>query len=257
MTGSANNAVTWAVNGTSGGSAAAGTISAAGGVRPLAAMPAAGAVTIRATAAANPSSSAQATVTLLPPVAVSVSHSQRASLGNTQLFTALVTGREHRRHVVGTERLRLVGGRHDQFGGALRRADRDARVECRHDSRDVGGEPFVLRTGYRHACHAPPPATWLTGARFLEQSSFGLTPAALAKVRQMENSAYLDESVCAAGDGDLHARRQLDGRCASGFLYATRRLRSTFASVACALGQIGDDVREQTGMRTSLHSCVS
>jgi uncharacterized protein (DUF1800 family) len=40
---------------------------------------------------------------------------------------------------------------------------------------------------------APPPATSLSAARFLEQSSFGPTPATLARVQQIGIPAYLDE----------------------------------------------------------------
>ena len=41
---------------------------------------------------------------------------------------------------------------------------------------------------------APPPApVWLSGARFLEQSSFGPSPITLAKVQQLGIPAYLDQ----------------------------------------------------------------
>ena len=109
VTGAANTAVTWSVNGVVGGSAAAGTISAAGLYTPPGSLPANPVLTVKATSVASPAASAQAAVTLAPAPA----------------------------------------------------------------------PPF--------------PPTWLTGARFLEQSSFGPSPASLAHIQQIGINAFLDE----------------------------------------------------------------
>ena len=67
VTGSANTAVTWSVNGTVGGSAAAGFISAAGVYTAPATPPNPATVTIRATSVASASSGANASVSIVGP----------------------------------------------------------------------------------------------------------------------------------------------------------------------------------------------
>jgi uncharacterized protein (DUF1800 family) len=64
VTGNANTAVTWTVNGIAGGSSTLGTIDASGLYTPPVAMPASTAITIKATSVAAPSASAQSMVTL-------------------------------------------------------------------------------------------------------------------------------------------------------------------------------------------------
>ncbi|MBL9129463.1 MAG: DUF1800 family protein [Verrucomicrobiales bacterium] len=67
VSGSANTAVTWSVNGIAGGSSTVGTISTAGVYTAPATMPASGTVTVRATSVASSSAFANATVTLTAP----------------------------------------------------------------------------------------------------------------------------------------------------------------------------------------------
>ncbi|HEX9760578.1 MAG TPA: Ig-like domain-containing protein, partial [Candidatus Acidoferrales bacterium] len=67
VTGSSNTAVTWAVNGVSGGNATVGAISTAGLYTAPSAAPS-GAVTIRATSAASSSSSGSATASVVAPL---------------------------------------------------------------------------------------------------------------------------------------------------------------------------------------------
>lgn len=67
VTGSANTAVAWSVNGVNGGSASIGTISPAGVYTAPQNLPASATITIRATSTATPTAFAQATVTLLAP----------------------------------------------------------------------------------------------------------------------------------------------------------------------------------------------
>jgi hypothetical protein len=71
VTGSANTAVTWSVNGVVGGSAASGTITSSGLYTAPAVVPNPATITVRATSVAVPSSFAQKTVSVVaPPVAV-------------------------------------------------------------------------------------------------------------------------------------------------------------------------------------------
>ena len=68
VTGSSNTAVTWQVNGTTGGGPTVGTISTAGVYSAPPSVPAGGSVTVSAVSVADPSKSASAIVTLMPPV---------------------------------------------------------------------------------------------------------------------------------------------------------------------------------------------
>ena len=88
VTGGANTAVAWSVNGTPGGSSSVGTISPAGVYTAPAAMPAPNVVTIRATSAASPASFGQVLVTLsaTPPPATSLAAArflEQSSFGPT------------------------------------------------------------------------------------------------------------------------------------------------------------------------------
>ncbi|MCK4411946.1 MAG: Ig-like domain-containing protein [Candidatus Eisenbacteria sp.] len=94
VTGTANTAVTWAVD----NGAAWGTIAAGGLYTAPGALPDPATATVRATSVADPARSATATVTLSdpeipPPVTVSVQPEQATlALGETQQFSAQVTG---------------------------------------------------------------------------------------------------------------------------------------------------------------------
>jgi hypothetical protein len=114
VTGSVNTTVTWSVNGIAGGSAAVGTVSAAGVYTAPSVMPASSNVTVRATSAANTLAFAQASVTLSAPPPPPVT---------------------------------------------------------------------------------PPSPGLLAAGRFLEQSSFGPTPATLVQVQQLGVTAYLDAQL--------------------------------------------------------------
>lgn len=66
VAGPANTAVTWSVNGTTGGNATVGTISTAGLYTAPAAVPSPASVTVRATSVSNPAASSTASVTITP-----------------------------------------------------------------------------------------------------------------------------------------------------------------------------------------------
>jgi len=70
VSGTSNTAVTWQVNGTTGGSVATGTIDASGSYAAPSVVPASNVVTIEATSAADPTAPCTATLTLLNPVPV-------------------------------------------------------------------------------------------------------------------------------------------------------------------------------------------
>ncbi len=70
VSGSSNTSVNWQVNGVTGGSAAAGTISATGLYTPPSSVPVSNTVTVSAVSAANSGASGSTSVTLLNPVPV-------------------------------------------------------------------------------------------------------------------------------------------------------------------------------------------
>ena len=90
VAGTTNQAVTWSVNGTTGGTAALGTISTSGNYTTPATLPNPNTVTVRATSAADSSASGASTVTLLNPTPVLTGISP-ASVG-TGNFSLTVTG---------------------------------------------------------------------------------------------------------------------------------------------------------------------
>ena len=199
ISGSANTAVTWSVNGISGGNATIGTITSGGVYTAPAALPNPSNVTIQAVSAANPNSSASASVTLAPPpppISVSVSPSAASvSLGSTLSLTATVTGSQN------TAVIWSVNGLN---GGSPVVGTISAAGLYTPPVAMPANNVVILRAtsaasaaAYANAALTltPPPfpAVWLTGARFLEQSSFGPTPASLAHIQQVGIQAYLDE----------------------------------------------------------------
>jgi hypothetical protein len=93
LTGVSNPAVTWAVNGITGGNSTVGTIDANGLYLAPAAVPTPATVTVSATSVQNSSLVANATVTIVAPVVVTIAPTTATlNTGATQQFTASVTG---------------------------------------------------------------------------------------------------------------------------------------------------------------------
>ena len=91
VTGATNTAVTWSVAGSGCSEAACGLISSNGVYAAPSTVPTPAMVTVTATSVANPLKSSTATVTILPPVAVSISPTTaQVVAGKTQQFTATV-----------------------------------------------------------------------------------------------------------------------------------------------------------------------
>src|SRR4029077_14659713 len=95
-TNTTNTAVTWRVNGITGGSTSVGTISTAGVYTAPASVPSPATVTVTAVSVADPTRSGAAQVTITapvaPPVTVSVTPATASvQTGGTKAFTATVT----------------------------------------------------------------------------------------------------------------------------------------------------------------------
>lgn len=200
VTGSANTSVTWSVNGINGGSSTVGTISSAGLYTAPAAMPASSTVTVRATSVVNPAASAQSTVTLAapPPVTVAVSPATVTTpVGTTQLFVATVTGSVNTAvtwSVNGTAGGSATVGTISSAGLYTAPAAVPATPTVSVRATSVAN-PNVFAQAALTITPPPPPSISLANARFLEQTSFGPSPAALARVAQLGFSAYLDEQM--------------------------------------------------------------
>ena len=202
VSGSTNTGVTWSVNGTVGGSAAAGTITTGGVYTAPASMPASSTVTVRATSVANAASYAQATVTLqpvLPAITITMAPTTATlQLNATKAFAATVTGSTN---TAVTWSVNGVGGGSSTYGtinGAglyTAPASLPAATNVIVRATSVANPTaYAQATVTLTAIQVPPvPMVSLTHARFLEQASFGPSPATLTKVQQMGFNAYLDE----------------------------------------------------------------
>ena len=196
VTGTPNTAVTWSVNGITGGSSAVGTVSSAGAYVAPAVMPASPNVTLRATSVANPAMYAQAAVTLLSPVKVTISPTTAiVQTGQAQAFSANVTGTANTGvtwSVNGT-----AGG--SSAVGTITAAGLYTAPVAMPASSSVTVAATSVASAVSSAqaivtLTSPPlPPVSLSAARLLEQSSFGPTPATLARVQLLGISAYLDE----------------------------------------------------------------
>jgi hypothetical protein len=196
VTGNANAGVTWSVNGVNGGSAATGTITSAGVYTAPAVMPVSGAATIRATSVVSAAAFAQATVTLVPPITVTVTPSGAiVRLGDTQTFTPTVTGNANTAvtwTVNGTPGGSPIVGTITTAGvytppAMMPPSSSVTLVATSAASASASAQATVTLAA------ALPALASLADARFLEQASFGPTPGSLAHLHQIGTSAWLDE----------------------------------------------------------------
>ncbi len=187
VTGSSSTGVTWSV--VSGG----GTISSTGVYTAPATMPASTAVSIKATSVSTPSSSALASITLVapppPPIVVTVSPtSASVQLSGAQTFTATVTGTTNTAvtwSVTG-------GGTISSTGVYTAPATMPSSSSITVKATSVAKTTSTATASVKLTA-APPAAVWLTGARFLEQTSFGPTPATLAEIQQKGIQQFLTD----------------------------------------------------------------
>ena len=198
--GNANTGVLWQVNGITGGSAITGTISTSGNYTTPGYLPTNAAIMVTAVSAAVPTSKANATITLVlpppPPVSVSIQPTNcSVQYGLNQTFTATVvnstnTGVKWSVNGIpgGSSNVGLItpGGVYTAPTGPP--GSSSVKIQATSIASSSASATAAV------SLTAPPPMTiWRTGARFLEQSSFGPTPTSLAKVAQLGIDAYLQE----------------------------------------------------------------
>ncbi len=193
VTGSANTAVTWQVNGVTGGNATTGTITASGLYTAPAAVPA-GAVTVTAISQADSSKQASATVTVTAPpqtVAVTINPtSASVAVGATQQFTATVTGSAN---TAVTWQVNGVTGGNATTGTITASGLYTAPGAIPAGTVTVRAVSVADPTKNASAGlnFADPQA--IAVGRFLEQATFGPTPQLTAYVKQVGIQQYLDE----------------------------------------------------------------
>jgi uncharacterized protein (DUF1800 family) len=203
VTGNTNKSVTWSVNGVTGGNSTVGTIATSGLYTAPAAVPGA-AVQVKATSVAQPSSFATATVTVAPPILVSVSPTTATvQTSKTQQFTATVTGNAN---TAVTWSVNGVTGGNATVGtisaAGLYTAPGtapSAAVQVRATSVVQTGS-YGAATVTIPATPAPPaPSTInLSHGRFLEQAAFGPTPTDLANVAQLGFDGWINSQYAMA-----------------------------------------------------------
>lgn len=205
VTGSTNTAVTWSVNNLAGGNATVGVISSAGLYTAPATVPTPASVTIQAASIASPSSIGTATVTVQPasspPVSVTLTPTTAMMAPSaTQQFSAAVTGSTN---TAVTWSVNSVAGGNATVGmissaglyTAPATVPNPPSVTIRATS---VANPASSATATASIAGLPDPGTGqgtanLSAARFLEQASFGPTPAELAHVKQVGFEAWLTE----------------------------------------------------------------
>ena len=191
VTGSTNTAVTWSI------ASGAGTIDATTGIYTApATMPATAVVTtIRATSQASPSSSATASITIAPPpIVVSITPATASvQAGKTQTFTATVTGTNN------TAVTWSITGGLGSIGAStgIYTAPASITVASTVTIRVVAAASASSTATATVALTVPPPppppVVSLSAARFLEQTSFGPTPATLAEVGKKGINQFLQD----------------------------------------------------------------
>lgn len=197
VTGSANTAVTWQVNGVTGGNSTVGTISNAGLYTAPAAVPA-GNVVVTAISQADNTKSASATVTVTtPPVPVVISISPTSAslaVNATQQFTATVTGSPN---TAVTWQVNNVDGGNATFGTISSNGLYTAPSAIPAGTITVTAVSVANTAKKANATVTILDTQAIAVGRFLEQATFGPTPQLTAYVKQVGIQQYLNEQFAA------------------------------------------------------------
>jgi uncharacterized protein (DUF1800 family) len=191
VTGLTNTATTWSVNGIASGNATVGAINAMGVYTPPATLPNPNTVSVQATSQVNPAIMGISTVTLLNPIPIVTGISPTTiGLGS---FNIVVTGSK------------FVSGAKVMFGvtaltttfvsstelAASGSANATGNVMVTVQNPDPGA--IVSTTSKIEAVVSGQAVTAAATIRFLEESTFGPTPALLTQVQQTGFTAFLND----------------------------------------------------------------
>jgi uncharacterized protein (DUF1800 family) len=197
VTGNANTAVTWSVNGQGSGNGTVGTIDGQGNYTAPASLPNPNTITITATSAADSTKSSSATVTLLNPVPGVISVSP-ASIG-VGAFSITISGTG------------FVSGAVVNFGGqtlsttfvssseltasGTATASQVGSVAVMVQNPDPGGSTSGGLTA--QVVNNGPVVSAAAADRFIEQSTFGPTPELVNQVQQTGFDVFLQSQFTA------------------------------------------------------------
>jgi uncharacterized protein (DUF1800 family) len=194
VTGTTNTSVTWSVNSVAGGNATLGTINAAGLYTAPATLPNPNTITITATSAADAAKTATASGTLLNPIPV-VTAVQPSSV-DVGAFTLTIVGSK------------FVSGATVSFGGTALATTFVSATQLRATgtaTQAQAGTTLAVTVANPNPGSAVSAATNVpinavsarAAARFLEQATFGPTPALMAHIQQIGFDTFLTEQFSA------------------------------------------------------------
>jgi uncharacterized protein (DUF1800 family) len=196
VTGTTNHKVTWTVNNIEGGNAEFGTVSIAGLYTAPAIVPANPVVSVRATSRASRGVSAASLITIQaspPPVTVAVAPaSVKLLLGAAQQFTATVPGSANQA---------VVWKVNNVTGGSLQTGTiSPGGLYTAPGALPPGAAVTVSATSAQNntssgtaAVNLTAPSTTASANRFLNQTTFGTTPALKTHVEQVGFETFLAE----------------------------------------------------------------
>lgn len=196
VVGSSNTAVTWQVNGVTGGSSTTGTISATGLYTPPAAVPSNATVTITAVSQASSSASGSAAVSLQNPVP-GLTSATALQVGSSLTYTV---------DVVGTN---FVQGAAINYGSTAQTTTFVSATELTAIVTVPSGTTSITvsvsnpNPGASTSSTASVPVTFFqttatAAARLLDQATFGPTSAAITQVQQIGMTAWLQSQFAQA-----------------------------------------------------------
>jgi len=196
VTGTNNRKVTWTVNNIEGGNAQFGTVSISGLYTAPAIVPANPVVSVKATSRASRGVSATSVITIqsaAPPITVSVAPSSvTLQLNAAQQFAATVTGSANQAVVW---KVNNVAGGNAQTGTISTGGFYSAPNAQFAGAITISATSVANNTSQGAATVnlTVPPTQTASASRFLNQTTFGVTPALKTHVGQIGFNAFLDE----------------------------------------------------------------
>ena len=191
VTGTTNTAVTWQVNGVSGGSTASGTITATGLYTAPSALPAAQSVTVTAVSAASASATGNFTEALLNPIPV-LTAVNATQVGSTLNYTVVVTGSNFvpgSTIVANGVAFTTTYVSATQLTATVTVASGTTSLPLIVNNPNPGSSNSVTLTAALTFFSATPTAA----ARLLDQTTFGPTAAAITAVQTSGIDAYITQ----------------------------------------------------------------
>ena len=244
VTGTANTAVNWFVDGHAGGNSLFGTISATGLYTAPTSVPTPPTIAIIAQSAADNKTNGFIEFTLKRlPIVIAVSPlNVTVNLGQTQQFTATVTGTSNT--AVSWTVSGIAGGNATigtiSAGGLYTAPAILPNPPTVTIAAISAADPSFNANTLTTIFNSNPLVSDAAASRFLEQSSWGPTPASVALVKDIGFSAYLDQQIAAPASSwpDLAQNDGLDVMQRKFFVNAMTGQDQLRQRVAFALGEI-------------------